>query len=157
MVVLSNIAMKLKSKRLIFFLLPFLIFSCKKEAEKKPDSTTPKTKTEMLSSVTWKYNEYFINYNENNTILAYKPGKANNLYDLSKSRLNYNIDNTYQETLETGTKVSGNWKFTNSETLIELKINQQIVNINVVYIDNNNFQWINSNGDIFGRMVPAGN
>jgi len=138
---------------LFTLLLPFVMISCKKEAEKKPD-TTPKTKTEMISSVTWIYNEYYINYNEANTLLAYKRYKPIILYDLSKSKLKYNTDGTYTETLESGLNVSGTWRFIENETKIELHINQQVITIKVIFINATNFQWASSNEDVLGRMIP---
>lgn len=146
--------MKLKYKHFLLFFLPLFLICCKKEAEKKPDVIIPVTKTEMLTAVTWKYNEYFINYNQTNTVLAYKPGKPNNLYDLSKSKLNYYVDNTYEETLETGNKVFGNWKFIENQTKIELNINQKIILIRVNFLSATSFQWSANDSETFARMIP---
>jgi len=144
----------MKPKYILFtLLLPFIILSCKKEAEKKPD-TIPKTKTEMICSATWIYNQYYINYNGANTILAYQRNKPVILYDLSKSKLKYNTDGTYTETLESGINVSGTWRFIENETKIELHINQQVININVYYVDATYFEWASSNGDVIGQMIP---
>jgi len=67
--------------------------------------------------------------------------------------LKFNIDGTYQRTLENGTEVSGTWKFTEKETKIELRVSQDVTTINVSYVDPYNFMWASSDGNVLGRMV----
>jgi hypothetical protein len=132
-----------------------MLTACKKETvQKKDPPPDPVTKTEMLSAVTWVYYEYFINYNQNNTTLAYKAYKPNNLYDLSKCRLKYNADGSYEETLETGEKVTGTWKFIENETKIELNVNERITTIKINYVAKTSFEWTSIDGNILGRMKP---
>ena len=74
----------MKTIGLISILVLFLsTVSCEKDSS--PD--TPKTKTELLTSKTWLYDEYFTNYNIANTLLTYKRGKTPNSSNLSLNQV----------------------------------------------------------------------
>jgi hypothetical protein len=147
--------MRKKYRLFISLLFSLLFFSCKKEAVKKDDvSSQTFTKTELLTRVTWKYYEYLVNYNQSNTILAYRILRPNNFYDLSKSRLKYNVDGTYEETLNTGANLKGTWKFTEDEKGITLNINQKKYTIEIYTLEATFFEWADKDGDSIGRMVP---
>jgi len=145
--------MKPSSSLLLLISLLVLTVSCKKE---KTESK-PKTKTELLTSKTWMYDEYFRNYNSANTVLYYKRGKANNLINMNAQRSNFKADGTYTEILANGAPASGTWKFLNNETQIQVNTPVGIFVSNIVLLDENHFHWYEPNADngTFGKMIPA--
>lgn len=133
---------------LIFFSL-LICISCKKD-------TTPKTKTELLTSKTWVYDEYFTNYNFTNTSLAYKKGKANNSLDLSLNRSKFNVDGTTSEINQFGNAVPGTWKFINNETQTQVKNAVGTFNATIISLTENSFIWYDANASsgTYAKMIP---
>jgi hypothetical protein len=143
--------MKTISYFLFFLFLLIGATSCKKE---KDSSITTKTKTELLTSKTWVYDEYFTNYNQAGTLVAYKKGKANNSMDLSLNKVRYNADGTYQETTENGTTISGTWKFLNGETQTEVTNVMGTFTSNVISLTETSFIWYDQSVGRYGKMIP---
>lgn len=138
---------------LLFFALiccGFLI-SCKKDKTNKP-----KTKTELLTSKTWIYDEYFREYNSSNTVLVYKRGKSNNSFNLNLNKITFRPDGTYTETTETGTVLNGTWSFKDNETKTEVVNVAGTFTSNIILLDENHYHWFiptASNGT-FAKLIP---
>jgi hypothetical protein len=125
----------------------FSVSSCKKE-------NLTKSKTDLLTSKTWIYDEYLINYNQANTILAYKLGKPNYTMNLSLNKVKYNADGTYQETTENGTILTGTWKFINNETQTEVKNANGTFTSNLIVLTETNYNWYDPSVGRYGKMIP---
>ncbi len=125
--------------------------SCKKEVE---NNTTTKSKTELLTSKLWIYDEYIINYNQANSNVAYKRGRANNMMDLSLNKVKYNADGTYQETTETGAVLSGTWKFLNGETQTEVKNANGTFTSSIAQLTETSYTWHDQTANRYGKMIP---
>ncbi len=140
--------MKNRIKLIWVLLLVFAQIACNKETNKII------TKTDTLTAVTWKYQQFYKDYNQINTVLIYSIYKSNNLKDLSRNRIKYNSNNTYTETDENGTVTSGTWKFTDNEQTIELQANQTIMIKRLLVLDKTGFQWGTQDGNTVAVMVP---
>lgn len=140
--------MKNRIKLIWVVLLVFAQIACKKEANKTI------TKTDTLSAVTWKYQQFYKDYNQSNTVLIYSIYKSNNLKDLSRNRIKYNSNGTYTETDENGTVTSGSWKFTDNEQTITLQTNQTVIIKRLLVLDKTGFQWGTQDGNTVAVMVP---
>ena len=124
--------------------------SCKKDKDKA------RTKTDLLTSKTWIYDEYFRGYNTNNTILYYKRGKANNLLNLDPAKVTFRTDGTYTEVNETGTTFNGMWKFLNGETGVQVINTVGTFSSTIIILDDQRYYWYDattSNGT-YGKMIP---
>ncbi len=137
------------------FLLPFLLISfstCFKSCKK--DSIT-KSKTQYLTGKTWIYDEYFRNYNSGNTVLYYKRGKSSNLLNLDINKVSFKSDGTYSEITETGTTVTGTWKFLNNETQVQVTNSAGIFTSTIQILNDSTYYWFDqmaSNGT-YGKMT----
>lgn len=134
-----------------------LLISCVKE--NTPPATPPKTRLELFTGVTWKYEEYHTGYNSSSPILAYKAGKANNTMDLTGDKVKYNTDGTVTEWLPDGSILPGTWHFLENETKYEVTNAKGTFLTTIVSVDEKNFFWMdtspaNRNG-VYARMVPA--
>src|SRR5688572_460399 len=56
------------------------LLSCSKDN----DNDKVKTKLDLLTQKTWVYDEFFTDYDESPTVVAYKRGKTNNSLNLSQ-------------------------------------------------------------------------
>jgi hypothetical protein len=135
---------------LFFVFLGFSLTSCKKESN---GTTTKKSKTELLTSKTWIYDEYFTNYNQASTLLAYKRDKANNIMNLSLNKVKYNADGTYEETKENGTVLTGTWKFLNGETQTEVENTNGTFTSNIVSLSETSYIWYDQSAGRYGKMI----
>lgn len=132
-----------------------LFNSCSKDCE-DPAPPVPKTKTEMLTSKTWIYDEYFTNYNNANTVLAYKRGKPNNTTNLAANRSKFNMDGTLEETNQNGQNFSGTWVWLNNETQLQITNQVGVFTANVITLSDSSFVWLDptaTNGTL-GKQVP---
>ena len=143
--------MKTQSFFVVLFLFTFFL-SCKKDT----DDNAIKTKTELLTSKTWIYDEYFINYNSANTVLAYKRGKPNNSLNLSSNRSVFNADGTTSEINQNGTSVPGTWKFINNETQTQVTNSVGTFTANIISLTDDSFIWLdpNSSSGTYAKMIP---
>ncbi len=142
--------MKTQAFFAIFF-LSIISLSCKKDV-----TDAPKTKTELLTSKTWIYDEYFTNYNSANTALAYKRGKANNSINLSLNRSKFNTDGTTSEINQNGTSVPGTWKFINNDTQTQVTNAVGTFTANIISLTDDSFIWLdpNASGGTYAKMIP---
>ena len=145
----------MKNKILLIFsgLLLSGLLSCSKDNE--DDNDRVKTKMELLTQKAWVYDEYFTDYDESPTVLAYKRGKINNTINLSQVTVKFNTDGTYTETLTAGGTLAGTWKFLNNETQTEVKNTSGTYTSTIVTLEENNFIWQDPTrlGGILGKMI----
>lgn len=143
----------MKSKH--FFSLVFLSLfavACHKKDDALASSSS--AKKGMLCAHTWKYFQYYIDYNQANTQLVYGIYKQNNLQDLSKARIKYNLDGSYTETDEKGLNQTGSYKLNADETVIEKTANNSTTSIKLSYVDEKSFQWTSMDVNTVGIMIP---
>jgi hypothetical protein len=131
-------------------LLATVLFSCSKDN----DGDSPKSKTELLSSKTWVYNEYFTNYNQASTILQYKKGKSNNLLDLTTDIINFKADGTFSRIGDGGQPRSGTWQFLNNETQISTIEGGVTHTSNIIVLTENMFTWHDVPFGNYAEMIP---
>jgi hypothetical protein len=139
----------MKSK--IFFSLALMVLVAV-ACHKKDDAAS--TKKELLCAVTWKYYQYYINYNQANTQLVYSMNKQNNSQDLSKARVKYNLDGTYTEIDAAGAGSAGTYTLSADETIITKTSNNTTTSIRLAIIDSKGFQWTSMDVNTVGVMIP---
>jgi C-terminal lipocalin-like domain len=134
---------------LLLLLIPFA--SCKKDK----NNDNPKSKTELLTSRPWVYDEYFTNYNSASTTLAYKKGKSNNSTNLSANTITFHSDGTVSEINQNGQTVNGTWKFTNNETTTQTINQVGTFNSQIVSLSEDSYIWYDpaTLGGIYAKMV----
>ena len=127
------------------------LLSCSKDK----DDDKVKTKMELLTQKTWVYDEFFTDYDESPTVLAYKRGKSNNTLNLSNITVKFNTDGTYTETLQAGGTLAGTWKFLNNETQTEVKNTGGTYTATIITLADNNFIWqdLTRSGGILAKLI----
>ena len=139
----------MKLKLLIYILiLGVPLFSCSK------DEDTAQTRTQLLTSKTWIYNEYFTGYNEANTVLLYKKGKSSNILDLSGDVLNFKEDGTFSRIDYMGQAKSGTWQFVNAETQVSTTEDGVTHISNIIVLTENMYTWHDVPYGTYGEMIP---
>src|SRR5438128_599837 len=135
-------------KLLLVFVFACSFMGCKKDKDK--------SKTELLTSKTWIYDEYFTNYNSSNTILAYKRTKTANSLNLSLNKTQFNSDGTVTETNQNGQVISGTWKFLNNESQTETKNQVGTFTSNIISLSENSYIWYDpvTNSGTYAKMIP---
>ena len=145
--------MKNRIQLMLPAILLLSLLSCSKDNE--DDNDRVKTKMELLTQKAWVYDEYFTDYDESPTVVAYKRGKINNTINLSQVTVKFNTDGTYTETLTAGGTLAGTWKFLNNETQTEVKNTSGTYTSTIVTLEENNFTWQDPTrlGGILGKMI----
>jgi hypothetical protein len=143
--------MKSRFQLILSGILLLGLLSCSKDK----DDDKVKTKMELLTQKTWLYDEFFTDYDESPTVLAYKRGKTNNSYNLSQVTVKFNSDGTYSETLQAGGTLEGTWKFLNNETQTEVTNTSGIYTATIITLSENSFIWqdLTRSGGILAKMV----
>lgn len=142
--------MKIKFRLIAIISFVVVCFSCNK------NNDSPTTKLELLTSKTWKYDEYFRNYNSSPTVLYYKRGKTSNLLNLDQNRVTFKSDGSYSEITETGATLSGTWQFLNNETEVQVNNINGTFTSTIIILEDQRYYWydsFNSNGT-YGKMIP---
>ena len=121
---------------------------------KENETVVSKSNTELLTSNTWVYNMYFINYNQGTTMLTYKRGNTNNVINLSLNKVKFNTDGTYQETTENGSTVNGTCRFLKGETQTEVKNSFGVFISVIVSLSETIYTWHDPSSARYGEMVP---
>jgi len=142
---------KINLMKHIFYLVVssviFLQLSCQKQ---QPGNAS---KSHLLTSGSWKYEQFFINYNQSNTTLAYSLYKSSNLMDLSKSRMQYKSDGSYTEIDQNGVATTGTWEFNNEENNIQIHYGNNLIVKKLLVLDDRNFQWATTDLDKVAVMI----
>ncbi len=123
--------------------------SCKKELGAN------NTRVEKLSAVTCKYQHYYLDFNKANTILAYFIYKPNNLMDMSRYRVKFDVNGTYSETNEEGTSTTGTWKFNADQTVVEMKSQEKEMFKKIYVLDETGLQWGSMDGNMLGILIEV--
>ncbi len=138
-------------KKITYLLFIILVIIGQSSCQKSTNKIV--TNTDLLCAVTWKYQQYYINYNQNNTVLAYSIYKSNNLQDFSRNRMKYNTNGTFSEIDEKGTLTSGTWNFNSNESNIELHTSQNNPIKKLLVLNNTEYQWGSLDGNIVAIMI----
>ena len=143
--------MRTKFQLILSGILLLGLLSCSKDK----DDDKVKTKMELLTQKTWLYDEFFTDYDESPTVLAYKRGKTNNSYNLSQVTVKFNSDGTYSETLQAGGTLTGTWKFLNNETQTEVINNSGTYTSTIINLTENSFIWqdLTRSGGILAKLI----
>lgn len=152
--------MKLKTNsaqaaNLLLFFFLFLLWGCKKEPQEPQESTPPSAVVQLLTAKTWKYYEYFTQYDQKSATVAYKIGKPVNQLDLSLNRVTFKTDKTYFEITQTGDTLKGTWTLSADEKRMEVKNAGGTFNSVIINLASNSFVWNDQNRDVYARMIPA--
>jgi hypothetical protein len=133
-------------KTVLSFLLVLGFFACKKNSQQ--------SKTDLLTSKTWVYDEYIVNFNTGNSTLAYKKGKMNNSIDLSLSQVAFKSDGTFIEIVADGSQHPGTWNFLNNETQYITHGFNYVATANVIILTSTRFVWYEQTADIYAELIP---
>ena len=128
----------------LFFCATLALSSCSKERMSYPDP---------LTIHEWIYNEYFEDFNEENTTLDYKEGRAYNETDLRRGSMRFRSDSTYVETDVNGRGYDGTWYCLNGNHIQIVMGTDTIIKI-VKLLEDDRFEWLEENGH-YGVMRPA--
>jgi hypothetical protein len=138
------------------FSLVLILVSINSCSKKDSPPAPVKTKTELLTGNTWKYNEYYRNYNGTSGTIYYKRGSSGNLINLDPNRVTFYANGTYSELNETGAILAGTWHLINNETQLQVQNSMGTFLSNIVSIEENSFIWLDpttSNGT-YAKMGP---
>jgi hypothetical protein len=119
-------------------------------AYQEPDATST---LQLLTSKSWVYDEYFLDYDYSEPWLVWKPNKDFIVYDLSRSEIRFNGDGTYAETNVDGSTDKGNWTFLNNGTRIRVATPNVTFVISIANLTKDRFEWLNVDGSEYAEMV----
>jgi hypothetical protein len=140
------------------------IVSCNKSLNKPDDvlaeTTSPETKTgrisstksDLLTSQTWVYYEYFTDFNSNPTKLVWKTNRTSNSLNLTHNRVKFNSDGSYTEVDQNGINYTGSWMFLNNETQVQTTSSQGTFISTIQLLDSSRYEWLDTTGH-YGVMV----
>lgn len=138
---------------LLFGLLSLCLFSCTAEDPTTPEPPVLSDNTKILTTGTWVYYEYFNGYNDSQTKLTWKAGKANSYRNMSKIWVKFNADSTVTETNDNGVLYHGTWTFLNNETQIRVSNSEGIFISNIKVLADSLFEWHDVADNTFGVMM----
>ncbi|OQP52858.1 hypothetical protein A4H97_24490 [Niastella yeongjuensis] len=113
----------------------------------------PTSTLQLLTSRSWVYDEYFLDYDYDEPWLVWKPNKSTSFYDLSRSEIKFNSDGTYAETSDDGSTDQGNWTFLNNGTRIRVATPNITFVITITSLTKDRFEWLNVDGTEYAEMV----
>jgi hypothetical protein len=110
--------------------------------------------TSLLTSQTWVYYEYFLNFSSPSTSLAWKTNRTSNTINLSLNQVKFNTDFTVNEIDQNGTVFNGTWSYINNGTGVQVVNSQGTFASSIQSLAANRYEWLASNGSNYGVMVP---
>jgi hypothetical protein len=113
-----------------------------------------KTQTDLLTSKTWIYNEYFDNYNLSTPRLLYKLGKPNNSLNLSGDWLKFNADGTFSRRDLNGVLQTGTWNFIENGTKLRTVENGVTHTSTLIILSEDQYVFHDVPYNTYGEMVP---
>lgn len=131
------------------------LFSCEKDndSDNQPPVTPCSDTSNVLTNKTWVYYEYYQNFNDPATKLAFKTGRTSNTLTLTKNEVKFNCDSTYTEIDENGVTYKGTWKYINNGTQTQV-VNSKGTFISTIKVSTaNRYEWLADNGT-YGVMQP---
>jgi hypothetical protein len=119
----------------------------------------PSVTNSKLVGKRWIYQEYFTNFSRTETGLAYKRDKANNLIDLTKNQVQFNVDGSVIEIDEAGNSVPGTWRFitVGAVTGTEVSNYKGRFQAVLVHLDDSSMVWFDPGSDRYAKMSVAAN
>ncbi|MCS3796135.1 hypothetical protein [Niastella sp. OAS944] len=156
-------------KKLLTFTLfcySLVIVSCSKSLNTPDDalaetaSTNTKssrissTISDLLTSQTWLYYEYFLDFNVNPTKLVWKTNRSTNSLNLASNRVTYFSDNTFTEIDQNGIAYSGYWSLLNNNTEVQVSSSRGTFTSTIQQLTSNRYEWLDSSTGRYGILVP---
>jgi hypothetical protein len=129
-------------------LLLFFIASCTKDT---PDPATSPN-TDLLTSKTWVYDEYYSNYNTPAQKRIYKRNASGNSADFSVYQYMFKKDGSFEVRVGNET-MNSSWKFLNNETEVEISSGSSVpTRMKVLVLQADVFSW--QVDDYYAKMIP---
>jgi hypothetical protein len=128
----------------LFLLIAFssLLSGCEKDCDAPdPTPTTPPNKTELLSTHTWVYDEFYTNWQQPAQALAYKKGGTSNTINYAPNRVKFFRDGSFEETMNTGAFRAGIWQFQNNQTVIATGSTSYSNTVNIIKLTADSLVW----------------
>jgi hypothetical protein len=119
-------------------------------------SVAAKSNFFYLTSHTWWYVRYYVNYVDPNNPgdLAYRRGGKNNTINLDLNRVTFKTDGTVDEIDQNGNHVPGTWHFTNNEqTMYEVTNSYGTFSTAIDFISLQRFEWTGPDAHVHGIMT----
>jgi hypothetical protein len=119
------------------------------------DDSLVAVRTKLLTDSTWRYYEYYTNFNVAASKLIWKFGRTSNTLNLSLNRTKFNTNGTYTETTETGAQLPGSWAFLNGGTQLQTTNSYGTFVSNIRVLTANRFEWQASDGSNYGVELAS--
>jgi len=108
-----------------------------------------------LTGQTWIYYEYFNNFGDPATVLAWKTNRTSNTKNLSLNQVKFNSNATYSEIDENGVTVNGTWTFLNNKTQVQVVNSRGTFTSTIQALSSQKYEWLAADGT-YGVMLPKG-
>lgn len=117
---------------------------------------TTKTKAQLLTAHSWKYDQLINNYGQSNQAVVYQRGASNNTYNLDNDKYTYNADGTFNTTLTAAPyATSGTWKLVNNETQLQIQVNGGgTYTGTIIQLDDANYIFTDASSQSYGKLIP---
>ena len=110
----------------------------------------------LLTSQTWVYYEYFNNFGDPGTTLAWKTNRSSNTLNLALNQVKFNTDSTYWEIDENGNTLKGTWTFLNNQTQVQVINSKGTFTSTIQLLTRHKYEWWATTTGTYGVMVPKG-
>jgi hypothetical protein len=141
-------------KRLLSFVLALYALGTITSCSKSSPGTGLSKSDSLLTSHTWVYYEYFYNFSNPATSLAWKTNRSSNTLNLALNQVKYNADNTYTEIDQNGNTLTGTWTFLNNETQVRVINSQGTFTSTIQLLTSQRYEWFEDAISHYGIMVP---
>ena len=111
------------------------------------------TKTDLLTSQTWVYYEYFLNFKNNPTGLVWKTNRSANDLNLASNKVTFFPNGNYTEIDQNGTTLNGTWTFLNNESDVRVTNSQGTFTSTIQQLTSGRYEWLDTAGR-YGVMIP---
>jgi hypothetical protein len=141
------------------------IVSCNKSLNKPDDVSsettstdnkavrTSSTRSDLLTSQTWVYYEYFTDFNSNPTKLVWKKNRSTNTLNLALNEVKFNSDGSYTEKDQNGITYTGSWIWLGSESGVQVTSSQGTFSSTIQELTSGRYEWLDTTGH-YGIMIP---
>ncbi|GAB2657575.1 hypothetical protein GCM10027036_08900 [Flavihumibacter cheonanensis] len=120
----------------------------------KSPTYVEKTKTDLLTSKTWIYNEYYDQVGSQFARLLYKRGMANNALNLSGDYINFRSNGTFSRVDLNGITQTGTWSFIENETKVRSVENGQVHASTIITLTEDQYVFYDIPYGTYGEMIP---
>lgn len=111
------------------------------------------TKTDLLTSQTWVYYEYFLKFKNNPTGLVWKTNRSANDLNLASNKVTFFPNGNYTEIDQNGTTLNGTWTFLNNESDVRVTNSQGTFTSTIQQLTSGRYEWLDTAGR-YGVMIP---